>query len=138
MLANVGSRYPPLAALTFAAQSVICAFGLASAAPRSPYRYLVRIMRYCLKKALRGVERKSSLRKEGRPAHHVGGLVKKSEELLGPDYESNLVRSLHSKTEKPEIPVSVTADFCGINRSSIYYSGKPVSDTELERKKIID
>lgn len=50
----------------------------------------------------------------------------------------NLVRSLHSKTEKPEIPVSVAADLCGINRSSIYYSGKPVSDTELECKKIID
>ncbi|MDD6608267.1 MAG: hypothetical protein PUE97_00930, partial [Subdoligranulum variabile] len=35
-----GSLYPPLAALTFAAQSIICAFGLASAAPRSPYRHL--------------------------------------------------------------------------------------------------
>ncbi|MDD6874937.1 MAG: hypothetical protein PUD46_05240, partial [Subdoligranulum sp.] len=31
---------PPLAALTFAASSIICAFGLASAAPRSPYRHL--------------------------------------------------------------------------------------------------
>ena len=29
-----------LAALTFAASSIICAFGLASAAPRSPYRHL--------------------------------------------------------------------------------------------------
>ena len=35
-----GSLFPPLAALTFAASSIICAFGLASAAPRSPYRYL--------------------------------------------------------------------------------------------------
>ena len=35
-----GSLHPPLAALTFAAQSIICAFGLASAAPRSPYRHL--------------------------------------------------------------------------------------------------
>ena len=35
-----GSLHPPLAALTFAASSIICAFGLASAAPRSPYRYL--------------------------------------------------------------------------------------------------
>ncbi|MFZ1272425.1 MAG: hypothetical protein WAQ76_04160, partial [Gemmiger qucibialis] len=32
--------FPPLAALTFAASSIICAFGLASAAPRSPYRHL--------------------------------------------------------------------------------------------------
>ncbi len=57
MLDNVGLRYshrtsgtkaprtlrplpPSLAALTFAASSIICAFGLASAAPRSPYRHL--------------------------------------------------------------------------------------------------
>ncbi|MDD6948187.1 MAG: hypothetical protein PUI75_04015, partial [Subdoligranulum sp.] len=35
-----GSLFPPLAALTFAASSIICAFGLPSAAPRSPYRHL--------------------------------------------------------------------------------------------------
>ena len=35
-----GSLFPPLAALTFAASSIICAPGLASAAPRSPYRHL--------------------------------------------------------------------------------------------------
>ena len=35
-----GSLFPPLAALTFAASSIICAFGLASAAPCSPYRHL--------------------------------------------------------------------------------------------------
>ena len=35
-----GSLFPPLAALTFAASSIICAFGLASAAPRSPLRHL--------------------------------------------------------------------------------------------------
>ena len=35
-----GSLFPPLAALTSAASSIICAFGLASAAPRSPYRHL--------------------------------------------------------------------------------------------------
>ncbi|MCI6220450.1 MAG: hypothetical protein MR640_03170 [Subdoligranulum sp.] len=35
-----GSLFPPLAALTFAASSIICAVGLASAAPRSPYRHL--------------------------------------------------------------------------------------------------
>ena len=35
-----GLLFPPLAALTFAASSIICAFGLASAAPRSPYRHL--------------------------------------------------------------------------------------------------
>ena len=35
-----GSLFPLLAALTFAASSIICAFGLAAAAPRSPYRHL--------------------------------------------------------------------------------------------------
>ncbi|MFR1515368.1 MAG: hypothetical protein ACLSUC_12740, partial [Subdoligranulum sp.] len=35
-----GSLFPPLAALTFAASSIICAFGLPSAAPRSPYQHL--------------------------------------------------------------------------------------------------
>ncbi|MCI6622831.1 MAG: hypothetical protein MSB96_02500 [Subdoligranulum sp.] len=35
-----GSLFPPLAALTFVASSIICAFGLASAVPRSPYRHL--------------------------------------------------------------------------------------------------
>jgi putative transposase len=49
----------------------------------------------------------------------------------------NLVRSL-SKTEKKEIPVSVAADLAGVNRTSIYYSGRPVSDIELECKAIID
>ena len=34
-----GSLFPSLAALTFAASSIICAFGLAAAAPRSPYRH---------------------------------------------------------------------------------------------------
>ena len=46
-----GSLFPPLAALTFAASSIICAFGLASAAPRSPYRHLELCgiaLRYCL------------------------------------------------------------------------------------------
>ncbi|MFR1515471.1 MAG: hypothetical protein ACLSUC_13255, partial [Subdoligranulum sp.] len=35
-----GSLFPPLAALTFAASRIICAFGLASAVPRAPYRHL--------------------------------------------------------------------------------------------------
>ena len=35
-----GSLHPPLAALTFAASSIICAFGLAATVPCSPYRHL--------------------------------------------------------------------------------------------------
>ena len=52
-----GSLFPPLAALTFAASSIICAFGLTSAAPRSPYRHL----------ELCGI----ALNTEGPPAHHL-------------------------------------------------------------------
>lgn len=37
-----------------------------------------------------------------------------------------------------EIPVSQGADLLGVNRTSIYYKGKPVSDEELEIKSIID
>ena len=36
----VCAKWLVLAALTFAASSIICAFGLASAALRSPYRHL--------------------------------------------------------------------------------------------------
>ena len=35
-----GSLYPPLAALTFAAQSIICAFCLAACTSRSLHRHL--------------------------------------------------------------------------------------------------
>ena len=36
-----GSLHPPLAALTCCSISIICAFGLASAVPRSPYRHQI-------------------------------------------------------------------------------------------------
>ena len=49
----------------------------------------------------------------------------------------NLVRSL-SRTEEKEISVRVAAELVGVNRTSIYYSGVSVSDTELECKAIID
>ena len=49
----------------------------------------------------------------------------------------NLVRSL-SKTDKKEIPVSVAAELCDINRTSIYYKGRTISETEIICKKIID
>ena len=49
-----GSLYPPLAALTFAASSIICAFGLATAAPRSPYRHL-ELCGIALKNSIAGV-----------------------------------------------------------------------------------
>ena len=37
-----------------------------------------------------------------------------------------------------ELPVSTGAELAGINRTSIYYPGIPVSDEELECKRIID
>ena len=49
----------------------------------------------------------------------------------------NLVRSL-SKTDKKEIPVSVATELCDINRTSIYYKGREISEEELICKRIID
>ena len=49
----------------------------------------------------------------------------------------NLVRSL-SRNNDHEIPVSVAAELAGINRTSIYYKGSPVSEMELKCKEIID
>ena len=49
----------------------------------------------------------------------------------------DLVRNL-SKTNEDNIPVSVAADLLDINRTSIYYKGTPVSQFELDCKRIID
>jgi putative transposase len=49
----------------------------------------------------------------------------------------NLVQNL-SKTKDKEIPVSVAAELAGINRTSIYYKGTPVSKDELDCKRILD
>ncbi|MDY2594669.1 MAG: IS3 family transposase [Oliverpabstia sp.] len=47
----------------------------------------------------------------------------------------NLVRNLSTTKE---LPVSTGAKLLGINRTSVYYSGIPVSEEELECKSIID
>lgn len=49
----------------------------------------------------------------------------------------NLVQNL-SRTEDKKLPVSTAAELIGINRTSIYYKGTPVSEEELVCKKIID
>lgn len=49
----------------------------------------------------------------------------------------NLVQNL-SRTEDEKLPVSTAAELVGINRTSIYYKGTPVSEEELVCKKIID
>lgn len=75
---------------------------------------------------------------KGRSTHHAGGLAqKKSEELLGPDYESKFSKN-HSKNKESNLPVSVVAMLASINRTSIYYKGTPISDEEFECKRIID
>ena len=47
----------------------------------------------------------------------------------------NLVRNLSTTKE---LPVSTGANLLGINRTSVYYGGIPVSEEELECKAIID
>ena len=47
----------------------------------------------------------------------------------------NLVRNLSTTKE---LPVSTSAKLLGINRTSVYYEGLPVSQEELECKSIID
>lgn len=49
----------------------------------------------------------------------------------------DLVRNL-SKTEDKGISIRVAAELLGVNRTSVYYSGTPVSDIELNCKAIID
>ena len=49
----------------------------------------------------------------------------------------NLVKN-HSKNKESNLPVSVVAKLASINRTSIYYKGTPISDEELECKRIID
>ena len=48
---------------------------------------------------------------------------------------TSLVRNLSTTKE---LPVSTGAKLLGINRTSVYYGGIPVSEEELECKAIID
>ena len=83
-------------------------------------------------------EKAAYARKVGQLTMQVDWLKKNLKKCLDLTTRVNLVRSLRSTTDKTEIPVSVAADLCGINRTSIYYEAKPVSDTELECKAIMD
>lgn len=62
--------------------------------------------------------------------YHSGGLVEKSEETLGPDYESKFSPKPFGK----ELPVKTGTALLDINRTSVYYSGSPVSHEELDCK----
>ncbi len=50
----------------------------------------------------------------------------------------NLVRNHSKNKSKEELPVSTVAELCSINRTSIYYKGTPISEQELNCKRIID
>ena len=66
-------------------------------------------------------EKAAYARKVGQLTMQVDWLKKNLKKCLDLTTRVNLARSLRSKTDKPEIPVSVAADLCGINRTSIYY-----------------
>ena len=82
---------------------------------------------------------KSEYAKKVGQTHHAGGLAEKKNlrKCLDLTTRVNLVRSL-SRNNDHEIPVSVAAELAGINRTSIYYKGSPVSEMELKCKEIID
>jgi len=91
MLDNVGLRYPPLAALTFAASSIICAFGLASAAPRSPYRHL----------ELCGIALNKSTTQK-RTAHPIQGVAMRLLLFIAFLMENNIIKASASFFSKKE------------------------------------
>jgi len=67
----------------------------------------------------------------------VDWLKKNLKKCLDLTTRVNLVKS-HSKTKDKTIPVSIAAELVGINRTSIYYKGRTITETELICKRIID
>ena len=65
----------------------------------------------------------------------VDWLKKNMKKLSDLTTRVNLVRNLSTTKE---LPVSTGAKLLGINRTSVYYGGIPVSEQELECKSIID
>ena len=80
-------------------------------------------------------EKAEYAKKVGQLTMQVDWLKKKSEEIVGPDYESKFSPKLLTTKE---LSVSTGAKLLGINRTSVYYSGTPVSEEDLECKAIID
>lgn len=87
------------------------------------------------KLALERKEKAEYAKKVGQLTMQVDWLKKKSEETLGPDYESKFSPNL-LKTR--ELPVKTGAALLDINRTSVYYKGMPISQEELDCKSIID
>ena len=80
-------------------------------------------------------EKAEYAKKVGQLTMQVDWLKKNLKKLSDLTTRVNLVRNLSTTKE---LPVSTGAKLLGINRTSVYYSGIPVSEEELECKSIID
>ena len=80
-------------------------------------------------------EKAEYAKKVGQFTMQVDWLKKNLKKLSDLTTRVNLVRNLSTTKE---LPVSTGAKLLGINRTSVYYSGIPVSEEELECKAIID
>lgn len=80
-------------------------------------------------------EKNAHVKKAGQLTMQVDWLKKNLKKFADQTTRVNLVRSLLTTKE---LPVSTGAALAGINRTSIYYEGSPVSGEELQREAIID
>ena len=80
-------------------------------------------------------EKAEYAKKVGQLTMQVDWLKKNLKKLSDLTTRVNLVRNLSTTKE---LPVSTGAKLLGINRTSVYYGGIPVSEKELECKSIID
>ena len=80
-------------------------------------------------------EKAEYAKKVGQLTMQVDWLKKNLKKLSDLTTRANLVRSLSTTKE---LPVSTGAKLLGINRTSVYYGGIPVSEEEPECKAIID
>ena len=80
-------------------------------------------------------EKAEYAKKVGQLTMQVDWLKKNLKKLSDLTTRVNLVRNLSTTKE---LPVSTGAKLLGINRTSVYYGGIPVSEEELECKSIID
>ena len=80
-------------------------------------------------------EKAEYAKKVGQLTMQVDWLKKNLKKLSDLTTRVNLVRNLSTTKE---LPVSTSVKLLGINRTSMYYEGLPVSQEELECKSIID
>ena len=87
------------------------------------------------KLALERKEKAEYAKKVGQLTMQVDWLKKNLKKHLDLTTRVNLVQN---RSTNKELPVSTGAKLLGINRTSVYYGGIPVSEEELECKSIID